>query len=213
MILILLGPPGSGKGTQAKLLTSEHHWPQLSTGDMLRSAIAKGTKVGLEAKAFMDQGKLVPDEVVIKLIEERIKETDCQQGFILDGFPRTIAQAQALDSLLDTQKKAVTKAILFNIPDTQLVRRLSGRRTCDKCTAMYHVELNMPKKAGICDKCGASLVQRNDDQPDVIQNRLAVYHKQTAPLAEFYQNQSKLKNIDATLPPQEVSKTLSELLQ
>lgn len=212
MILILLGPPGSGKGTQAKRLTVEKNWPQLSTGDMLRAAIKAGTRLGLEAKAFMDKGSLVPDSVVIGLIEERIQEADCLGGFILDGFPRTIPQAEALDAMLSRQERKVARTVLFEIPDSELVSRLSGRRTCSKCGAMYHVDSMRPKKDGVCDQCGGSLLQRDDDKPEVIQKRLQVYHQQTAPVAGFYRAQGKLASLDATQAPGAVSKALAQAL-
>lgn len=212
MILILLGPPGSGKGTQAKRLVSEKHWPQLSTGDMLRAAIKQGTKLGLEAKSFMDKGALVPDSVVIGLIQERTQEPDCKSGFILDGFPRTIPQAEALDVMLKGQSRQVGRVVLFEIPDSELVRRLSGRRTCSKCGSMFHVESMRPKKDGICDQCGSPLIQRDDDKPEVIQKRLQVYHQQTAPLAGYYKAQNKLKSLDATMDPNAVSDALTQAL-
>ncbi len=208
MILVLLGPPGSGKGTQAKKLVTEKCWPQLSTGDMLRSAIAKGTKLGLEAKSFMDKGALVPDTVVIGLIEERTQESDSKGGFILDGFARTIPQAEALDKLLGQQGRKVERAVLFDVADTELVRSLSGRRTCPKCSAVYHVETHPPKTLGSCDKCGSALIQRDDDRPEVIQNRLSVYHQQTSPLIAFYRKQSKLRTIDAARSPEDVTRAL-----
>jgi len=212
MKLILLGPPGSGKGTQAKRLSAERHWPQLSTGDMLRSAIAAQSQLGIEAKSFMDRGALVPDSVVIGLIRERVKQADCGNGFILDGFPRTIPQAEELDRLLQSEKSAIDRVVLFDIPDSELVQRLSGRRTCLKCGAMFHVISAPPKAAGICDNCSSPLVQRDDDQPAIIQKRLAVYHQQTAPLAEYYRGQKKLRQLNAGLSTEAVSETLSRAL-
>jgi adenylate kinase len=212
MILILLGPPGSGKGTQAKLLVEKRGWPQLSTGDMLRTAIGKGTQLGLEAKSFMDKGALVPDTVVIGLIKERIQASDCAKGFILDGFPRTIPQAEVLDSMLKEAGRKVDAVVLFEIADEELVSRLSGRRTCLKCGAMFHIDSARPKAEGICDKCGAALVQRDDDQPKVISNRLSVYHQQTSPLASFYKGQGKLKSIKATESTEKVATALGALL-
>jgi adenylate kinase len=212
MILVLLGPPGSGKGTQAKKLVTEKSWPQISTGDMLRAAISRGTKLGLEAKSFIDKGALVPDSVVIGLIEERTRESDSKGGFILDGFPRTIPQAEALDGLLGRQGRKVERAVLFDVADTELVRRLSGRRTCPKCSAVYHVETQPPRTPGSCDKCGSALIQRDDDRPEVIQNRLAVYHQQTSPLIDFYRKQSKLRTIDAARSPEEVTRALGNAI-
>lgn len=213
MILVLLGPPGSGKGTQAKKLVTQHGLPQLSTGDMLRTAIGAGTRLGLEAKTFMDKGALVPDSVVIGLIAERSKAEDCKKGFVLDGFPRTIPQAQALDDMLKTQGRGVDRTVLFDIPDAELVRRLSGRRTCTKDGSMYHVESLKPKKDGVCDVCGSALVQRDDDKAEVIQKRLAVYHQQTAPVAQYYQQAGKLRKLDATQTPGQVSAALEQALK
>jgi adenylate kinase len=212
MILVLLGPPGSGKGTQAKRLSAQRSWPQLSTGDMLRSAISKGTKLGLEAKSYMDRGALVPDSVVIDLIAERTTASDARGGFILDGFPRTIPQAEALEQMLVRQGRKVDSAILFEIPDTELVRRLSGRRTCLSCGAMYHVESAPAKRDGFCDQCDSKLVQRDDDSEEVIKKRLSVYHQQTAPLADFYQKHGKLKIVKAIRSPEVVAKDLQEAL-
>lgn len=212
MILVLLGPPGSGKGTQAKKLVTQHRWPQLSTGDMLRSAIAQGTKLGLEAKSFMDRGALVPDSVVIGMIAERSQASDAKNGFVLDGFPRTIPQAEALDEMLKKQGRAVDRAVLFDIPDSELVRRLSGRRTCLKDGSMYHVETMRPKKDGVCDACGSVLVQRDDDKAEVIQKRLGVYHQQTSPVAHYYAQAGKLKKLDATQSPEQVSGALERAL-
>jgi adenylate kinase len=212
MILVLLGPPGSGKGTQAKKLVMSRHWPQLSTGDMLRAAISEGTQLGKEAKAFMDKGALVPDEVVIGLIAARSQAPDSKNGFILDGFPRTIPQAEALDKMLKAQGRQVDAGILFKIPDSELLRRLCGRRTCLSCGSMFHVETLKPRQEGICDKCGAPLVHRDDDKAEVIQKRLAVYHQQTEPLVKYYEAAKKLKSIDATQPPEQVTASLEKTL-
>ncbi|MBY0469667.1 adenylate kinase [bacterium] len=213
MIIVLLGPPGSGKGTQAKRLATERKWPQLSTGDMLRSAIANGTQLGLEAKSFMDKGALVPDQVVIGLISDRMSKDDCRKGFILDGFPRTIPQAEALDKMLADAMRPVDRAIFFQIQDKELVRRLSGRRTCSKCGTMFHVESAKPKKDGVCDACGSNLIQRDDDKADVIQKRLSVYHQQTSPLVDFYKKQHKLKTINAAQKQDDVHNQLEQALQ
>ncbi len=212
MILLLLGPPGSGKGTQAKKLSAEHGWPQLSTGDMLRSAIARGTSLGERAKTYMDQGALVPDEVVIGLIEERIKEKDCTQGFILDGFPRNVAQAEELDRMLGRQGRRLDQVVLFEISDPELIERLSGRRTCEKCSSMYHLLHSMPRQDQVCDQCHGRLLQRSDDQPDVIRRRLGVYHQQTEPLVGFYRGQKKLVSLDARVSPSAVAEALNQSL-
>ncbi len=212
MILILLGPPGSGKGTQAKRLVSERGTPQLSTGDMLRSAIAAGTKLGLEAKSFMDQGALVPDSVVIGLINERTQQPDCKEGFILDGFPRTIPQAESLDRSLKAQGRQIDRVVLFDMPDAELVRRLSGRRTCVSCGSMFHIDTKKPRTDGVCDNCGAKLIHRDDDRPEVIQKRLAVYHQQTSPLVGYYQKAGKLKSLDASQSPDSVARALAQAM-
>ena len=213
MILIPLGPPGSGKGTQAKRVSDKRGLAHLSTGDMFRSAIQAGTPMGLKAKSFIDKGDLVPDDVTIGLIADRIQAPDCKAGFILDGFPRTLPQAEALNGLLKEKGLSVGKVILFEIPDEELVGRLTGRRVCGKCGAMYHIAASPPKKADTCDKCGTSpLTQRSDDKEDVIRNRLAVYHKQTSPLVDFYTKSGKLQRLDATRPPDQVQSLLERLL-
>jgi len=212
MILVFLGPPGSGKGTQAKRFSVDRGIPQLSTGDMLRRAIASGTDLGKSAQEYMSKGSLVPDEVVIGLIRERIAESDCRNGFILDGFPRTIPQAQALDALLRSEALKVQAAVLFEIADGVLVSRLTGRRTCLKCGAMYHVETMRPRKSGVCDQCTTELVQRDDDREEVIRKRLAVYHDQTSPLEKYYREKGILQSLDATQAPDAVYASLSRLV-
>lgn len=212
MITVFLGPPGSGKGTQAKRVSSERGWPQLSTGDMLRTAINEGTELGRKAKSIMDEGKLVPDDVVIGLIAERIQRPDCKKGFILDGFPRTIPQAEALGTLLKKRGLGLSSAILFEIDPAKLVARLSGRRTCLNCGAMYHLVTSPPKKKNVCDECGHSpLTQRTDDDESVILKRLSVYKAQTEPLVAYYRNQKVLFEIDADQSPDEVQKDLSKI--
>ncbi|MBN21666.1 MAG: adenylate kinase [Bdellovibrionaceae bacterium] len=214
MRLIFLGPPGSGKGTQAKRLQAQKNWPQLSTGDMLRSAIQAGTELGLKAKEIMDSGELVSDEVVVGLINERLKGNDCQSGFVLDGFPRTIPQAQALDQLMDRLQLQIDASVLFEIENSVLIERLSGRRTCSSCGAMFHLVSAPPKKEGQCDSCGSSsLIQREDDRPEVIQKRLKVYHEQTFPLIDYYEGQGKLRRINADQSLSEVEKALSEIVE
>ncbi len=193
--MILLGPPGSGKGTQAQKLIEHFKIPQVSTGDLFRAAVKNQTALGKKAKEYMDKGALVPDEVVIGMVEERMKQPDTKKGFILDGFPRTIPQAQSLDKMLDQLKMKVDAVVEVEVPDAEVVRRISGRRTCQNCSAMYHVEFNKPKVAGKCDKCGGELYQRDDDQEDVIKSRLKVYHDQTAPLVEYYGKKGLVKNV------------------
>jgi len=212
MILIFLGPPGSGKGTQAKLLSSEKNWPQLSTGDMLRANISQGTSLGLEAKKFMDQGSLVPDEVVIGMIDKRIQEADCKPGFILDGFPRTVPQAEALYALLKKHGCKLDHVILFQIQSNELVKRLSGRRTCTNCGEMYHVDGRSTKVAGVCDKCGGSVVQRPDDDQSVIGKRLDVYEKQTAPLVDYYSKLGLLREMNAMDEVKNVTRSIASIV-
>jgi len=192
---ILLGPPGSGKGTQAKRLIEKYDIPQISTGDLLREAVKNGTELGKEAKQFMDAGKLVPDEVVIGMVKERLQKDDAQKGFILDGFPRTVPQAEELDKVLEGMGKKIDKVINIEVPDEEVVERLSGRRTCKDCGAMYHVKFSPPKEEGKCDKCGGELYQRDDDNPETIKSRLQVYHEQTAPLKDYYGKQGLVADI------------------
>jgi adenylate kinase len=212
MILIFLGPPGSGKGTQAKKLMEKRGWPQLSTGDMLRAAISGGTQLGIAAKGYMDKGALVPDQVVVGLIADRTQAADCAQGFILDGFPRTIPQAESLDRMLALSSRKVDQAVLFEIPDEDLVRRISGRRTCLNCGSMYQLDSLPPKQADTCDQCGSKLIQRDDDQSAVVLKRLSVYHTQTAPLAEYYRKLGKLKTINASLGFDAVTTSIGQAL-
>ncbi|MBE0569048.1 MAG: adenylate kinase [Deltaproteobacteria bacterium] len=198
MGIILLGPPGAGKGTQAKKLTQAFAIPQISTGDMLRAAVKDGTALGRQAKAFMDAGGLVPDEVVIGIVKERLAAADCAQGFILDGFPRTIPQAQALDRVTKELGKEIRFVLSLEVDQNDLTERLCGRRTCTGCGAMYHVNFNPPKAAGKCDKCGGALIQRDDDKEETIMNRLANYNKATAPLLDYYRNTGKIRSVVAS---------------
>ncbi|MGA1844652.1 MAG: adenylate kinase [bacterium] len=196
--LIFLGAPGAGKGTQAQRLSEIHAIPQISTGDILRQAVKDKTPLGQKAASYMDAGKLVPDEVVIGIIEERVKERDCLNGFILDGFPRTIPQAEALDQVLDRMDMAIDAAVYFEVPEELLVKRLSGRRVCRSCGANYNIYFNPPEKDGICPKCGGELYQRSDDQEETIKNRLKVYGDQTEPLIGFYRRKNRLVTIDGS---------------
>jgi adenylate kinase len=194
--LILLGPPGVGKGTQAKRLTEEYRVPQISTGDMLRAAIKAGSRLGMEAKGFMDRGALVPDSVVLGLVDERIRAPDAQKGFMLDGFPRTVGQADALGVMLQQQGKTIDHVVCLRASNEELVKRLSGRRTCNKCNAPFHVEFNLPKKPGVCDVCGGELYQRDDDKEEAIRARLVTYDTQTKPLIDYYQGKKLLRPVD-----------------
>ncbi len=193
MRLILLGPPGAGKGTQAKLLIDKYHIPQVSTGDILRQAIKDQTAIGLEAKKYMDAGNLVPDDLVIDLIRDRVKETDCKDGFILDGFPRTRVQAEKLSEMLQSMGVDLDAVIEIAVDENALIDRLTGRRTCSECGAMFHQSARPPKEKGICDGCQGELIQREDDKRETIVNRLEIYKKETQPLIEFYKNQGRLK--------------------
>ncbi len=196
MRVILLGPPGAGKGTQAQRLTQTLGIPQVSTGDILRAAVAAGTPLGREAKATMDQGALVPDGVVIGIIRERLAAPDCARGYILDGFPRTAAQAEALGETLQALGTPLTAVLSITVDSEELVRRLSGRRTCGTCGAAYHLETAPPRRAGLCDRCGGALLQREDDREETIRKRLAVYREQTAPLVAYYRGRGLLREVD-----------------
>ncbi|PLX40791.1 MAG: adenylate kinase [Deltaproteobacteria bacterium] len=198
MRLILLGGPGAGKGTQAQKLVDKYGIPQISTGDMLRAALREGTELGLEAKKYMDAGKLVPDEVVVGLIEERIKAGDCKDGFMLDGFPRTVGQADALKNVLDKMGIAIDHVISIEVPNDELVARLTGRRACRGCSSGYHVMFDPPKTEGVCDDCGGELYQRDDDNETTIRSRLNVYEEQTAPLIDYYKSAGLLRPIEGT---------------
>ena len=212
MNLILLGPPGAGKGTQAQMIVERYHIPQISTGDILRTAVKEGTPLGMKAKVFMDQGQLVPDEVVIGIIEERLKELDCHSGFILDGFPRTLTQAEALQSILNKIGKSIDHAISIKVDPEELVRRLTGRRTCKKCGAMFHLLFHPPKKEGMCDRCGGTLYQREDDKEETIRTRLKEYQKQTAPLIQYYKLKNHLRPIQGVGEKDQIFEQIVRLL-
>ncbi len=196
MNIILLGPPGAGKGTQAKMLIDSYGIPQISTGDMLRAAVKNQTQLGLEAKKFMDSGQLVPDSVVIGLAKDRIAQPDCSKGFMLDGFPRTVPQAEALDKVLADMGKKLDHVISIEVANSELLGRLTGRRTCKACGQGFHVMFDPPKTAGKCDKCGGDLFQRDDDNETTVGNRLKVYDDQTKPLIDYYQAKGLLRPID-----------------
>ncbi|MBA3060463.1 MAG: adenylate kinase [Nitrospirae bacterium] len=195
MRLVLLGAPGAGKGTQAKMLIEKYKIPQISTGDILRKAVADGTPLGKEAKVIMDKGELVPDKIVLGLVEERVKQNDCKKGFILDGFPRNTVQAEALDKMLNAMGLPIDSALSVDVPKDDLMKRLTGRRTCKNCQQMYNVYYSTPKKDGVCDKCGGELFQRGDDKEDTIKKRLDVYDAQTAPLIDYYNKKGILKSV------------------
>jgi adenylate kinase len=202
--LILFGPPGAGKGTQAERLERDFQLPFISTGEMLRSNVKGETELGKKAKQYMDAGDLVPDDLIVAMAADRLQEPDAQDGFILDGFPRTLDQADALAKQLSSVGRRVTTALLVDVPDEEVVRRLSGRRMCVKSGHNYHVEFDPPKHEGVCDQDGSRLIQRDDDKPEVIENRLKVYHEQTEPLVEHYDEQGLMRRIDGTRPASEV---------
>ncbi len=213
MKLVFLGPPGAGKGTYAKILAERERIPHISTGDILRGEIKTGTKLGQEAKSFIESGKLVPDELIIKMVKGRLSQDDCREGFILDGFPRTVAQAEALQGMAREIRRELDVVFYFKTSEKKVLFRLSGRRTCGQCGAIYHVHNRPSKKEGICDACGGKLVVRKDDEPATVKNRLVVYEKETAPLIQYYQASGLLREISGDLEvgplDQEVERLLS----
>ena len=215
MRIVLLGGPGSGKGTQAKKLTEKFGIPQVSTGDIFRAAVKEGTPMGLKAKEYMDKGELVPDDVVVGVVEERLAKPDLDDGFMLDGFPRTLPQAEALDGLLAGMGKPLDHAILVDVPDDELMKRLTGRRTCrnSECGKMYHVMFNPPKKEGLCDACGSELYQRDDDSEATIRERLNVYAEQTAPLIDYYADKGLLRRVEGVGPIDEIFQSIEKVLR
>ena len=198
MKIVMLGAPGAGKGTQAKMIAERYHIPHISTGDIFRMNIKNGTALGKEAKTYMDAGKLVPDELTVKILLDRVADGDCKDGYVLDGFPRTIPQAQVLTEALNKLSDRIDYAVNVDVPDENIVRRMSGRRSCPSCGQVYHVTHMPPQTENVCDKCGAALVQRDDDKPETVENRLKVYHEQTQPLIEYYEKAGVLKNVDGT---------------
>jgi adenylate kinase len=202
--LVLLGPPGAGKGTQAERLVQDFELPYYSTGNILRDAVEQGTELGKKAKEYMDAGELVPDELICAVIEERLDSGEADDGFLLDGFPRTIGQAEMLEQALDKRGRRLTAALLIDAPDEEVVRRLSGRRQCVKNQHVYHVEFDRPKREGVCDQDGSRLVQRDDDKPETVQKRLDVYHEQTEPLITWYSDRGLLRRFDGRRTPEEV---------
>lgn len=213
MNIILMGLPGAGKGTQADGIVEKYNIPHISTGDMFRAAISEGTELGLKAKSYMDQGALVPDEVTIGIVRERLSKADCEKGFLLDGFPRTVPQAEALDELLADTNRKIEHVVNIEVNPEELVKRLTGRRICKVCGTSYHLQFNPPKEDGVCDKDGGELYQREDDNPETVKNRLDVNMTQTAPLLAFYKEKGVLANIDGQQDIQNVFKDLDVILQ
>ena len=212
MKIIMLGAPGAGKGTQAKMIADKYQIPHISTGDIFRANIKNGTELGAEAKKYMDQGLLVPDELTVRILLDRVAQEDCAGGYVLDGFPRTIPQAQVLDEALEKLGEKIDMCIDVDVPDENIIKRMSGRRACLSCGATYHIEHIPPKTEGVCDKCGQPLVLRDDDKPETVQNRLHVYHEQTQPLIDFYSEKGVLKTVDGTVDMKDVFDAIVEIL-
>ncbi len=212
MKVIMLGAPGAGKGTQAKQIADKYHIPHISTGDIFRANIKNGTELGKKAKTYMDQGLLVPDELVVELVADRIQQDDCKNGFVLDGFPRTIPQAEALDAALENINEKMDYAIDVDVPDENIINRMSGRRACLNCGATYHLVSIPTKVEGICDRCGNPVVLRDDDKPETVKKRLEVYHEQTQPLIDYYKKQDILRTVNGVQPMEEVFKAIVEIL-
>ena len=212
MKIIMLGAPGAGKGTQAKLIADKYQIPHISTGDIFRANIKEGTELGMKAKSFMDAGGLVPDELVIDLVVDRLTWEDAKNGYVLDGFPRTIPQAEALTKALAAKGEKIDAAIDVDVPDENIINRMGGRRACVSCGATYHIVNIPPKVEGKCDKCGADLILRDDDKPETVKNRLAVYHEQTQPLIDYYKAEGVLREVDGTVDMNDVFKAIVQVL-
>lgn len=212
MKIIMLGAPGAGKGTQAKMIADTYGLPHVSTGDIFRMNIKNGTQLGMEAKTYMDQGLLVPDELTVRILLDRVGQDDCKNGYVLDGFPRTIPQAEVLEEALSKLGDQIDFAINVEVPDENIIRRMGGRRACLACGATYHIEHVPPKKEGICDTCGQELVLRDDDKPETVKNRLRVYQEQTQPLIDFYTKKGVLRSVDGTQDMQDVFGAIKEIL-
>ena len=213
MKIIMLGAPGAGKGTQAKMIAEKYGIPHVSTGDIFRANIKNGTELGKEAKGYMDRGELVPDELTVRILLDRVAQEDCKNGYILDGFPRNIPQAEVLEKELEKLGEKIDAAIDMEVPDESIIRRMSGRRACSSCGATYHIVNVPPKKEGICDVCGEALILRDDDKEETVQKRLDVYHEQTQPLIEFYTKKGILKTVDGTQDMMSVFQTITKILE
>lgn len=212
MKIIMLGAPGAGKGTQAKKIAEKYEIPHISTGDIFRANIKNGTELGIKAKTFMDQGLLVPDELVVDLVVDRVKQVDCTKGYVLDGFPRTIPQAQALDTALSAIGEKIDYAINVEVPDENIINRMSGRRACVACGGTYHMKYIPTKVEGICDTCGGTLMLREDDKPETVKKRLDIYHEQTQPLIDYYNGKNILREVDGTVDMAVVFDAITEIL-
>ena len=210
MKIVMLGAPGAGKGTQAKQIAAKYGIPHISTGDIFRANLKEGTPLGLKAKEYMDKGSLVPDELTLELIMDRFTKDDCKNGYVLDGFPRTIPQAEALTKALEERNDEIDSAINVEVPDEKIIDRMSGRRACAKCGGTFHIKYNPTKKEGICDLCGGELYVRDDDKPEIVKKRLDTYHAQTQPLIDYYQKAGKLKEVDGT---QDVDKVFADIVK
>ena len=209
----MLGAPGAGKGTQAKMIADKYSIPHISTGDIFRANIKNGTELGMEAKKYMDEGKLVPDELTVRILLDRVAQDDCKNGYVLDGFPRTIPQAEVLTKELEKLGEKVDFAIDVDVPDENIVNRMGGRRACVGCGATYHIKYNAPKVEGICDTCGAELILRDDDKPETVLNRLSVYHEQTQPLIDYYEKAGIVRNVDGTQDMKDVFDAIVSILE
>ncbi|WP_300375386.1 adenylate kinase [Clostridium sp.] len=212
MKIVLLGPPGAGKGTQAKSISNRYSIPHISTGDIFRKNISENTPLGIEAKSYMDNGQLVPDEVTINMVKDRLQQDDCKNGYLLDGFPRTVHQAEALDNFLIEREESIDTALLIEVPKEFILERMTGRRVCPSCGASYHIKFNPPANDGKCDLCGSDVIQRKDDTEETVKERLDVYENQTQPLIDFYKNKKQLSVVDGTQAINEVFESICKIL-
>ena len=212
MKIVLLGPPGAGKGTQAKSISNRYSIPHISTGDIFRKNISENTPLGIEAKSYMDNGQLVPDEVTINMVKDRLQQDDCKNGYLLDGFPRTVHQAEALDNFLTEREESIATALLIEVPKEFILERMTGRRVCPSCGASYHIKFNPPTNDGKCDLCGSDVIQRKDDTEETVKERLDVYENQTQPLIDFYKNKKQLSVVDGTQAINEVFESICKIL-